>query len=165
MACARLADPQHSIVAVTARAKASRCTSTSQPAIPGHIRSISVLLKPGISPTHCDIGSQNRENLSQTLAGSIDYSEADRAGGCSLMSCKLGRRGCPSKWPCRCELGPGASKRRGSSACPISRVPSDAFRSSTVSRKKSARSNPLGWRVPSFPACAAPPQPPPPPVP
>jgi len=58
-----------------------------------------------------------------------------------------------------------ARKRRGSSSCPISRVPSDAFSSSTVSRKKSARSNPRGRRVPSFPARAAPPQPPLPPVP
>ena len=48
--CARADDPQHSIVAVTARAKTSRCTSASQPAISRHTRSISVSLKPGIPP-------------------------------------------------------------------------------------------------------------------
>ena len=152
-------------MAVTARAKDSRCTSASRLGNPGHIRSISVLLKPEFAALAAfDVGSQSaRICRKHWLSQSTTARPTVLAG--ILYELQARPRYCPAKCPFRCELRPSACKRRGSSARPISRVPSGEFPSSTAGRKKSARSNPLDRRVPSFPARAAPPQPPLPPVP
>jgi hypothetical protein len=46
----RIADPPHNVIAVTARVRASSCTSSSHLAVPGHITSISALLEPQSAP-------------------------------------------------------------------------------------------------------------------
>jgi hypothetical protein len=149
-------------MAVTARAKDSRCTSASRLGNLGHIRSISVLLKPEFAALAAfDVGSQSaricrkhwpsQSNTPRpTVLADILYELQTRPRYCAA-SAYFGA----SEGPARANAS--------SSARPISRVPSDEFLSSTVRRKKSVRSNPL-WRVPYFPARAALPQSPLPPV-
>ena len=96
-ACARIADPQHDIVAVTARASATRCTSTSRAAIPGQVRWFSVLLKPEFAPlVSFNVGSKSARicrthGLSRSTAPRRPYRQI------FLYELRTGSRICPSK--------------------------------------------------------------------